>query len=86
MPDETVVHGKRLRDLEAFAFRTRRALTEYSEQLTTIREQQRTAFWNIDSKAPGAQGDRAIEQRLDTIEQVLFALARAQGIAPAATG
>ncbi|MFE5330476.1 hypothetical protein ACFRCG_29230 [Embleya sp. NPDC056575] len=32
--------------------------------------------------AIGAPGDRSITQRLDTIERVLFALARAQGIDP----
>jgi hypothetical protein len=57
---------------------------EHSEQLATIGEQQRTAFGNIDSLANtvGAPGDRSITQRLDSIERVLFALARAQGIDP----
>ncbi|WP_445519489.1 hypothetical protein [Streptomyces sp. NEAU-174] len=42
------------------------------------------AFGNIDSlaNAVGAPGDRSITERLDTIERVLFALARAQGIDP----
>jgi len=31
----------------------------------------------------GAPGDRSIGQRLDAVERVLFALARAQGIDPA---
>jgi hypothetical protein len=72
-----------LRDLEAEAFRTGRTLAEHSEQLAWIREQQRTAFGNIDSLADaiGAPGNRSIAQRLETIERVLFALARAQGIA-----
>ena len=100
--DETVAYDGRLRDLEAEAFRTGRTLAEHSEQLTTIREQQHTAFGNIDSlgNAIGAPGDRTIAQRLDTIEQrlgtmeqrlgtignVLFALARTQGIDPETAG
>ncbi|MFI6587596.1 hypothetical protein [Embleya sp. NPDC050493] len=77
-------HDERLRDLEAEAFRTGRTLAEHSEQLKTVTEQQQTAFRNVDSLADavGAPGDRSIAQRLDTIERVLFALARAQGIAP----
>ncbi|MEU1409765.1 hypothetical protein ABZ471_47595 [Streptomyces sp. NPDC005728] len=84
MANETPTHDARLRDLEAEAFRTGRTLAEHSEQLTTIRDQQRTAFGNIDSlaNAVGAPGDRSIAQRLDTIERVLFALARAQGVDP----
>ncbi|MEU6011510.1 hypothetical protein [Streptomyces sp. NPDC047453] len=94
MANETSTHDERLRDLEAEAFRTGRTLAEHSEQLATIREQQRTAFGNIDSLADaiGAPGDQTITQRLDgitqrldTIERVLFALARAQGIDPDAT-
>ncbi|MGW3563543.1 hypothetical protein ACWDSL_06520 [Streptomyces sp. NPDC000941] len=70
----------------------------HDEQLATIREQQRTAFGNIDSLADavGAPGDRSITQRLDGIERavgtmgdaigsmerLLVALARAQGIDP----
>ncbi|MEV6841717.1 hypothetical protein AB0N17_46295 [Streptomyces sp. NPDC051133] len=84
MANESATYDGRLRDLEAEAFRTGRTLAEHSEQLTTIREQQRTAFGNIDSlaNAIGAPGDRSIAERLDTIERVLFALARAQGIDP----
>lgn len=84
MARETATHDERLRDLEAEAFRTGRTLAEHSEQLKTIGEQQTTAFRNIDSLADaiGAPGDRSIAQRLDTIECVLFALARAQGIDP----
>ncbi|MEU7088005.1 hypothetical protein [Streptomyces achromogenes] len=84
MVNETATHDERLRDLEAEAFRTGRTLAEHSEQLTTIREQQRTAFGNIDSlaNAVGAPGERSITDRLDTIERVLFALARAQGVDP----
>ncbi|MBA6434352.1 hypothetical protein [Streptomyces sp. GMR22] len=84
MANETATHDERLRDLEAEAFRTGRTLAEHSEQLATIREQQRTAFGNIDSlaNAVGSPGDRSITERLDTIERVLFALARAQGIDP----
>ncbi|WP_328914466.1 MULTISPECIES: hypothetical protein [unclassified Streptomyces] len=73
MANETVVYDGRLRDLEAQAFRTGRTLAEHSEQLATIREQQRTAFGNIDAlgDAIGATGDRTIAQRLDTIEERL---------------
>jgi len=78
MTDETAEYGERLRDLEAFAFRTRGALAEHGEQRATIRERPRTTS--------GGPGDRAIEQRLATIERVLFALARAQGIDPETTG
>ena len=78
MANETATHDERLRDLEAEAFRTGRT------QLTKIREQQRTAFGNINSlaSAVGAPGERSISDRLDTIERVLFALARAQGVDP----
>ena len=62
---------------------TGRTLAEHSEQLVTIREQQRTAFRNIDSL--GIPGDRSITQRLDTIERVLFALARMQSLDPDTT-
>jgi hypothetical protein len=102
MGDQTATHDERLRDLEAEAFRTGRTLAEHSEQLATIREQQRTAFGNIDSLADaiGAPGDRTITQRLDAMEQelggvrqdlgdvkrLLSALARAQGINPDSTG
>lgn len=43
-----------------------------------------TVFGNIHSlaNAIGAPGERTITQRLDTIERVPFALARAQGINP----
>lgn len=77
MANETETHDERLRDLEAEAFRTGRTPAEHSEQ-------QRTAFGNLDSLADavGAPGDRSISQRLDTIERVLFALARAQGLDP----
>ena len=84
MTDETAEYGRRLRDLEAFAFRTRGALAEHGEhgehrgQRATVRERPRTAS--------GGPEDRAIEQRLGTIERVLFALARAQGIDPETTG
>ncbi|WP_190133301.1 hypothetical protein [Streptomyces mashuensis] len=88
MVSETATHDERLRDLEAEAFRTGRTLAEHGEQLAMIREQQRTAFGNIDSLADaiGAPGDRSITERLDTMERVLFALARAQGINPDALG
>ncbi|MEY9997507.1 hypothetical protein ABIE67_009626 [Streptomyces sp. V4I8] len=84
MVGETKTHDERLRDLEAEAFRTGRTLAEHGEQLGEIREQQATAFGNIDSlaNAIGAPGERTITQRLDGIERVLFALARAQGIDP----
>ena len=86
-----VAYDGRLRELEAEAFRTGRTLAEHSEQLATIREQQHTAFRNIDSlsNAIGTPGDRTITEQLDTIEQrvgtitnILYALARAQGIDP----
>ncbi|MEU9413252.1 hypothetical protein AB0E08_47240 [Streptomyces sp. NPDC048281] len=38
------------------------------------------AFTDSLADAAGAPGARPIAQRLDTIERVLFALARAQGI------
>ncbi|MFF7986974.1 hypothetical protein ACFZDK_49210 [Streptomyces sp. NPDC007901] len=84
MANEAGTYDGRLRDLEAEAFRTGRTLADHSEELAAIREQQRTAFGNIDSlaNAIGAPGDRPIAQRLDSIERVLFALARAQGIDP----
>ncbi|MEV8546999.1 hypothetical protein [Streptomyces sp. NPDC051572] len=84
MAGDTKAHDGRLRDLEAEAFRTGRTLAEHGQQLGEIREQQTTAFGNIDSlaNAIGAPGDRTITQRLDGIERVLFALARAQGINP----
>lgn len=77
-------HDERLRDLEASAFRTGRTLAEHGEQLDGIRVQQTTAFSNIDSLADaiGAPGERTIVQRLDSMERVLHALARAQGIDP----
>ena len=84
-----VTYDRRLRDLEAEAFRTARTLAEHSEQLATIREQQRTAFRNIESlgNAIGALTERTIAERLDTIEQrlgtiehVLSALARTQDV------
>lgn len=93
MSDETAMHDeRRLRDLEAEAFRTGRTLVEHGQALTQIREQQRTAFSTIDSLADavGAPGEQSIAQRLegitqrldgitqrlDGIERVLFALAR----------
>ncbi|MER6076427.1 hypothetical protein ABT187_48605 [Streptomyces sp. NPDC001817] len=84
MANETGTYDGRLRDLEAEAFRTGRTLAEHSEQLTMIREQERTAFGEIDSLSNviGAPGDRSIAERLDTIERVLFALARAQEVDP----
>ncbi|GAA2522885.1 hypothetical protein [Streptomyces longisporus] len=84
MARETSTYDGRLRDLEAEAFRTGRTLAEHGEKLQQIGEQQVTAFSNIDSLADaiGAPGDRTIVQRLDAIERVLFALARAQGINP----
>ncbi|MFE4577428.1 hypothetical protein ACWCQZ_38300 [Streptomyces sp. NPDC002285] len=84
MANEAGTHDGRLRDLEAEAFRTGRTLADHSEELAAIRKQQRTAFGNIDSLADaiGTPGDRSIAQRLDSIERVLFALARAQGIDP----
>jgi hypothetical protein len=66
-------HDGRLRDLEAEAFRTGRTLAEHGEQLAQIREQQQTAFGNIDSLADaiGAPADRTIVQRLDSLEHTL---------------
>ncbi|MCZ4103493.1 MULTISPECIES: hypothetical protein [Streptomyces] len=87
MTHEAAAYDGRLRDLEAVAFRTGRTLAEHGEQLASIREQQHTAFGNIDSLADaiGAPGERSIARRLESIERVLFALARAQGIDPDAT-
>ncbi|MGW7692983.1 hypothetical protein ACWGMA_29675 [Streptomyces asiaticus] len=84
MTREMATYDERLRDLEAEAFRTGRTLAEHGEQLQRIGEQQATAFGNIDSlaNAVGAPGGRTITERLDTIERVLFALARAQGVNP----
>ncbi|MEU6258655.1 hypothetical protein [Streptomyces sp. NPDC047043] len=84
MAGEAKTHDERLRDLEASAFRTGRTLAEHGEQLGEIREQQTTVFGNIDSlaNAIGAPGERTITDRLDGIERVLFALARAQGLDP----
>ncbi|MFF7097825.1 hypothetical protein ACFY9A_36390 [Streptomyces rubradiris] len=81
MVHETATHDERLRDLEA-AFRAGRTPAEHSEQLTAIREQQRMASGNIDSlaNAVGVLGERSITERLDAIERVLFAAARAQGV------
>jgi hypothetical protein len=88
MGHEAAAYDGRLRDLEAEAFRAGRTLAEHGEQPAVIREQQRTAFGNIDSLADaiGAPGDRSVAQRLDSIERVLFALARAQGIDPETAG
>lgn len=72
MTNETAGYGRRLRDLEAEAFRTGRILAEHSGQLAT------TGEWRIEASG-------TIEQRLDAIERVLLALARAQGIDTAAT-
>jgi hypothetical protein len=82
MARETKTHDERLADLEASAFRTGRTLTAHGEQLGEIREQQATAFGNIGSlaNAIGAPGERTITQRVDGIERVLFALARAPGV------
>ncbi|WP_327359856.1 hypothetical protein [Streptomyces sp. NBC_01304] len=82
--ETTPGHDERLRDLEASAFRTGRTLAEHSEQLERISDQQSTAFGNIDSlaNAIGAPGDRSITARLDGIERLLIAMARAQGIDP----
>ena len=94
-PAAHVAYDRRLRDLEAEAFRTGRILAEHSEQLATLREQQSTTFGTIDhlGNAIGAPGQRTIAERLDTIEQrlgtiqhVLFALARTQGIDPETAG
>ncbi|MEU9977637.1 hypothetical protein [Streptomyces sp. NPDC051014] len=84
MANEAGTYDGRLRDLESEAFRTGRTLEEHGEALATIREQQRTAFGNIDSlaNAIGAPGDRPITQRPNTMERVLSALGRAQGIDP----
>ena len=87
-PAAHVAYDRRLRDLEAEAFRTGRILAEHSEQLATLREQQSTTFGTIDhlGNAIGAPGQRTITERLDTIEHVLFALARTQGIDPETAG
>ncbi|WP_185932974.1 hypothetical protein [Streptomyces sp. WAC 01325] len=77
--------------LETEAFRAGRTLAEQGQQLVEIREEQSAAFGYIDSlaNAVGAPGERTITQRLDGIDQqldgierILFALARPQGIGP----
>ncbi|GGM21125.1 hypothetical protein GCM10010129_76750 [Streptomyces fumigatiscleroticus] len=71
MGDESATRDARLRDgeAEAEAFRTGRTLAEYGQELTRIREQQRSAFTNIDSLADaiGSLGERILTQRLDTV-------------------
>ncbi len=92
--DETMAYGRRLRALEAAAFRTSRTLAEHNEQLATVREEPRTTFGCTGplGNAIGVPGERAIagrldtiEERLGTIERVLFVLACAQGIDPETT-
>ena len=85
-PDETPTNGLRLRDLEAHAFRTSRALAKHSEQLA-IRQQQCTVSGNTDfpRNAIDMPKDSTIEQRLGTIERVLFALARTLDVDPEPT-
>jgi hypothetical protein len=70
MTDGTAGHGRRLRDLEAEAFRTGRVLAEHSERLTTAGERQDGT-------------SESVTRRLDAIERILSALAHAQGIDPA---
>ncbi|WP_328915017.1 MULTISPECIES: hypothetical protein [unclassified Streptomyces] len=101
-PDNgSAAYDRRLRDLEAQAFRTARTLTEHSEQLAAVRERRRAASDSTDRlpHTTGARDERptakrldalterlgTVKQQLDTIERVLFALARAQGIAPETT-
>jgi len=86
--DETMTYGRRLRDLEAQAFRTARTLAKHREQLATIRDHQHTAFGHTDplSNAIGTPGEHTIEQRLGTIQHILSALARAQDIDPETIG
>lgn len=74
------VRTVRLRDPETESFRTSPTLAEHSELLTTIREQQRTAFGNIDSLV--GTKEQPIADRLDTIGRVLFVLSRTQGVGP----
>ncbi|GGY10149.1 hypothetical protein GCM10010358_73370 [Streptomyces minutiscleroticus] len=54
---------RRLRDLEAEAFRTGRTLAEYGQALAQIREQQRTAFSTIDSLADAVGAPRRAVHR-----------------------
>ena len=76
MTDGTAPYDRGLRDLEAFAFHTRNTLAAHSgHPATTGRQQQTTAAGNTRSST--------IERRLDAIEHLLSALARAQGIDPA---
>lgn len=93
--DETMAYGRPLRDLEAAGFRTSRTLTEHSKQLPTVREHQTTTFGHTGplGNATGVPGEHTItgcldtiEERLGTIEHVLFTLARRQGIDPATAG
>lgn len=55
-----------------------------ADETVTTYEQLRDLDAEIESLADaiGAPGERSITRHLDTIERVLFALARAQGIAP----
>jgi hypothetical protein len=73
MAAETNGYGKRLRDLEAFAFSTGNTLAKHGELL---------AGPNSASDSTDAPAGRSIGQRLDAIEHTLSALARAQGIDP----
>lgn len=75
-------YDRRLRDLEAAAFRTTRTLAEHSEHLATALGQQHTAL----GKAIGTPEEHTITERLDTIERILLALARTQGIDPQTAG
>jgi len=87
--DGTVTYDRRLRDLEAAAFRATRTLAEHSAQLATTRGQQHTALANaIVAPEEHTIAERldTIEQRLDTIQSVLLALTRPQGIDPQTAG
>ncbi|MBM9506674.1 hypothetical protein [Actinacidiphila acididurans] len=77
---ESAQYDGRLRDLEAEAFRAGRTLAEHGEQLASIRDQQRTAFGNIDSLADaiGAPGERSIARRLEALEGAVGALRETQ--------
>jgi hypothetical protein len=80
--DENTAYERRLRKLEAEAFRTTRTLIEHSEKPASIYNQQDIAFGGTGlprKRAVSHQLD-TMESRLDAIEKILFALAHTQGI------
>jgi hypothetical protein len=72
MTDETADHAKRLRDLEAFAFRIGHTIPGNDDDLKATPAQQR----DTDS---GDTNVKTIKWRLDAIERRLSDIARTQG-------